>query len=80
MVVGLVVFMVGRGVAAWLVVARIIHGAAVGAAVVAGSAALLDLRPQRGARTGQLTGIVFNVGMAVTMLAAAVLAQYGPDP
>jgi MFS family permease len=79
MVVGLVVFMTADGVAA-LFVARALHGAAVGATVVAGSAALLDLRPHDGARTGLLTGIVFNVGMAVTILGASLLAQYGPDP
>lgn len=79
MIVGLVVFMTADGVAA-LFVARALHGAAVGATVVAGSAALLDLRPEDGARTGHLTGIMFNVGMAVTILAASLLAQYGPDP
>jgi MFS family permease len=79
MVVGLVVFMTAHGVAA-LFVARGLHGAAVGATVVAASAALLDLRPEDGARTGPLTGIIFNVGMAVTILGASLLAQYGPDP
>lgn len=79
MVVGLVVFMTAHGVVA-LFVARALHGAAVGATVVAASAALLDLRPQDGARTGHLSGIVFNVGMAVTILSASLLAQYGPDP
>jgi MFS family permease len=79
MVVGLVVFMTADGVAA-LFVARALHGAAVGATVVAGSAALLDLRPDDGARSGHLTGIMFNVGMAVTILGASLLAQYGPDP
>ncbi|MBO9522144.1 MAG: MFS transporter [Nocardioidaceae bacterium] len=79
MVVGLVVFMTADGVTA-LFVARALHGAAVGATVVAGTAALLDLRPEDGARTGHLTGIMFNVGMAVTILAASLLAQYGPDP
>ncbi|RNM12435.1 MFS transporter [Nocardioides pocheonensis] len=79
MVVGLVVFMTAQGVAA-LFVARALHGAAVGATVVAGSAALLDLRPHDGARTGHLTGIIFNVGMAVTILGASLLAQFGPDP
>jgi MFS family permease len=79
MVVGLVVFMTAHGVAA-LFVARALHGAAVGATVVAGSAALLDLRPHDGARTGHLSGIVFNIGMAVTILGASLLAQYGPDP
>lgn len=79
MAVGLVVFMTAHGVVA-LVVARALHGVAVGTAVVVASAALLDLRPEHGARTGQLTGITFNVGMAVTILGAALLAQYAPDP
>lgn len=79
MLVGLVVFMTAGGVAA-LFVARALHGLAVGTAVVAGSAALLDLRPDQGARTGQLTGIMFNVGMAVTILGAALLADLGPAP
>ncbi|MFL6160353.1 MAG: MFS transporter, partial [Marmoricola sp.] len=59
MIVGLVIFMTAHGVAA-LFVARALHGAAVGATVVVGSAALLDLRPDDGARTGHLTGIMFN--------------------
>jgi MFS family permease len=79
MAVGLVVFMTAHGVIA-LVIARALHGVAVGTAVVVASAALLDLRPEHGARTGQLTGITFNVGMAVTILGAALLAQYAPDP
>ena len=79
MIVGLVIFMTAHGVAA-LFVARALHGVAVGATVVVGSAALLDLRPADGARTGHLTGIMFNVGIAVTVLAAALMAQYAPDP
>jgi MFS family permease len=79
MVIGLVIFMTAHGVVA-LFVARALHGAAVGATVVAGSAALLDLRPQDGARSGHLSGIMFNVGMAVTILSASLLAQFGPDP
>ncbi|MCL2542852.1 MAG: MFS transporter [Nocardioidaceae bacterium] len=79
MIAGLAVFMTAHGVAA-LLVARALHGAAVGTTVVVGSAALLDLRPDHGARSGHLTGIMFNVGMAVTILSAALLAQYAPDP
>ncbi|WP_310961889.1 MFS transporter [Nocardioides terrisoli] len=79
MAAGLVVFMTAHGVAA-LVVARALHGIAVGTAVVVGGAALLDLRPEHGARSGQLTGITFNIGMAITILGAALLAQYVPDP
>ena len=79
MLVGLGVFIQADSVTA-LVVARALHGAAVGTTVVVGSAALLDLRPEHGARSGHLTGIMFNVGMAVTILGAALLAQYAPDP
>ncbi|WP_084151668.1 MFS transporter [Nocardioides halotolerans] len=79
MLVGLVAFMTASGLPA-LFVGRTIHGAAVGTAVVVGSAALLDLRPEHGARTGHLTGVVFNVGIAATILGAALLAQFGPDP
>jgi MFS family permease len=78
-IVGLAVFMTADGVAA-LIVARALHGAAVGTTVVVASAALLDLRPEHGARSGHLTGIMFNVGMAVTILGASLLAQYAPDP
>lgn len=79
MVIGLVVFMTADNVLA-LIVARTLHGAAVGTAVVAGSATLLDLRPEHGARNGHLTGIVFNSGMATSVLSVSVLAQYGPAP
>jgi MFS family permease len=79
MLVGLVVFMTASGLPA-LFIGRFIHGASVGTAVVVGSAALLDLRPEHGARTGHLTGVMFNVGIAVTILSAALLAQFGPDP
>ena len=79
MVLGLAVFMAAQGVAA-LFVARILHGASVGTAVVVGSAALLDLRPARGARTGHLTGIMLNLGIAVTILSASLLAQFAPYP
>ncbi|MDF1605299.1 MFS transporter [Nocardioides sp. YIM 152315] len=79
MLAGLVVFMTAHGVAA-LFVARALHGASVGTAVVVGSAALLDLRPARGARTGHLTGIMLNVGIAATILSASVLAQFAPHP
>ncbi|MFE3799849.1 MFS transporter [Nocardia tengchongensis] len=79
MIVGLVVFLFADNVA-MLLLARALHGAAVGAIVVAGAAALLDLRPQAGARSGQLSGVAFNVGMAVAILGSAVLAQYAPHP
>src|SRR6476659_4130648 len=55
MIVGLGVFLVADNMAL-LIVARAIHGAAVGSIVVAGAAALLDLRPDHGVRSGQLSG------------------------
>lgn len=79
MLAGLAVFMTASGLPA-LFVGRFIHGASVGTAVVVGSAALLDLRPEHGARTGHITGVMFNVGIAATILGAALLAQFGPDP
>jgi MFS family permease len=79
MIVGLVVFLFADNVA-MLLVARALHGLAVGSTVVAGAAALLDLRPKHGARSGQLSGVAFNVGMAVAILGSAVLAQYAPHP
>lgn len=79
MIAGLIVFVFADTVP-MLVLARAMHGLAVGATVVAGAAALLDLRPERGARSGQLTGVAFNVGMAVAILGSALLAQYAPNP
>ncbi|MQY30764.1 MFS transporter [Nocardia aurantia] len=79
MIAGLVVFLFADNVA-MLLVARALHGFAVGSTVVAGAAALLDLRPRHGARTGQLSGVAFNVGMATAILGSALLAQYVPYP
>ncbi|WP_285725338.1 MFS transporter [Psychromicrobium xiongbiense] len=77
--VGLAIFFTAQNVAA-LLIARILHGAAIGAVVVAASAALLDLRPHDAARSGRLTGITFSVGMAVGIMGAALLAEYLPAP
>ncbi|MFD6450797.1 MFS transporter [Nocardia sp. NPDC055165] len=79
MILGLGVFLLADSVP-MLLLARALHGAAVGATVVAGAAALLDLRPERGARSGQLSGVAFNVGIAIAVLGTAVLAQYAPSP
>ena len=79
MLAGLAAFMAADGVAL-LLVARVLHGIAVGTTVVVGSAALLDLRPEHGARSGHLTGIMFNIGIGAAVLGAALLAQYAPDP
>jgi MFS family permease len=79
MIVGLGVFLIADNMAL-LMVARAIHGAAVGSIVVAGAAALLDLRPEHGVRSGQLSGVSFNVGMTVAIVGSALLAQYAPHP
>lgn len=78
-VAGLIVFMTAGGVPA-LIVARALHGLGVGAVVVVASAALLDLRPLEGSRTGKLTGVTFNVGIAIAILVSAVIADHGPWP
>ncbi len=78
-IVGLGVFLIADNMA-MLMLARVIHGAAVGSIVVAGAAALLDLRPEHGVRSGQLSGISFNVGMTVAIIGSALLAQYAPHP
>ncbi len=79
MIVGLGVFLIADDMAL-LLVARAIHGAAVGSIVVAGAAALLDLRPHHGVRSGQLSGVAFNIGMTVAIVGSSVLAQYAPHP
>jgi MFS family permease len=79
MIVGLGVFLVADNMAL-LLLARTIHGAAVGSIVVAGAAALLDLRPEHGMRSGQLSGVSFNIGMTVAIVGSALLAQYAPHP
>ncbi|OBG82752.1 MFS transporter [Mycobacterium sp. E802] len=79
MLVGLGVFLVADNMAL-LLLARVIHGAAIGSIVVVTAAALLDLRPHRGVRSGQLSGVAFNIGMTVAIIGSAVLAQYAPHP
>ena len=79
LLVGLGVFLVADNMA-MLLLARTIHGAAVGSIVVAGAAALLDLRPDHGVRAGQLSGVSFNIGMTVAIIGSALLAQYAPHP
>jgi MFS family permease len=79
LVAGLVIFLFASNV--WmLLAARMLHGAAVGSIVVAGAAALMDLRPDHGRRTGQLSGAAFNIGITVAILASSLLAQYAPHP
>ena len=79
LLVGLGVFLIADSMA-MLLLARTIHGAAVGSIVVAGAAALLDLRPDHGKRSGQLSGVAFNVGMTIAIFGSALLAQYAPHP
>ncbi len=79
LLVGLAVFLVADNMA-MLLLARSIHGAAVGSIVVAGAAALLDLKPDHGVRSGQLSGVAFNIGMTIAILGSALLAQYAPHP
>ncbi|GAA1743929.1 MFS transporter [Aeromicrobium alkaliterrae] len=79
LVAGLLLFTVAGSVPV-LIVARVLHGMSVGAIVVVATAALLDLRPGDGAATGRRTGIAFNVGIFLTILATATDAEYGPAP
>ncbi|WP_374193395.1 MFS transporter [Mycolicibacterium sp. S2-37] len=79
LLIGLGVFLVADSMAL-LLLARTLHGAAVGSIVVAGAAALLDLRPHHGLRSGQLSGVSFNIGMTVAIMGSALLAQYAPHP
>ncbi|CAN5182031.1 MFS transporter [soil metagenome] len=79
LIVGLVLFLMAENIVL-LLIARAIHGAAVGSIVVAAAAALLDLRPSHGLRSGQLSGVAFNIGMTVAIVGSAVLAQYAPYP
>jgi MFS family permease len=77
--VGLGLFVVADSVA-WLLAARVLHGLGVGSVVVVASAALLDLRPNDGERTGRITGVVFNGGIALTLVAVAFIVDRGPAP
>lgn len=77
--VGLVLFLFAG--AEWqLILARFLHGAAIGSITVVAGAALLDVRPFDGARNGMLSGVALNVGIAATALGAATVAQYAPSP
>jgi MFS family permease len=63
-----------------LIVARFLHGSAIGAITVVAGAALLDVRPHDGARNGMLSGVALNTGMAITVLGAAAAAQWAANP
>jgi MFS family permease len=76
---GLGLFIAADSVA-WLLAARVAHGLGVGSVVVVASAALLDLRPDDGERTGRITGVVFNAGIALTLVTVALIVDMGPAP
>ncbi|HEY7432819.1 MAG TPA: MFS transporter [Streptosporangiaceae bacterium] len=76
---GLGLFVAARS-AGWLIVARALHGAAIGSIAATAGAALLDLRPAHGAVIGRLTGIVLTFGMTTGVLGSALLAQFAPHP
>lgn len=63
-----------------LLLARFLHGAAIGATIVVSGAALLDVRPRDGDRNGAISGAALNLGIAITVLAAAAAAQWSSHP
>jgi MFS family permease len=64
-----------------LIAARILQGAATGAATSAAGAALLDLEdPRRPGRSALTNGIAPVVGMAAGVLASTLLVQVAPAP
>lgn len=65
----------------WLLVARILQGAATGLAAGTLSAALLDLQPTSRPRVGPtVASIMPMAGLAVGALGSGLLVQYGPFP
>lgn len=79
MLVGLGIFLLADAV--WeLLLARLIHGAAIGATIVVSGAALLDVRPYDGDRNGAISGSVLNAGIALTVLGSAMAAQWSAHP
>ncbi len=76
---GMVLFLVAGS--EWeLLVARFLHGAAIGSITVVAGAALLDVRPDDGAANGMRAGVALNTGIALTVLGAAAAAQWAPAP
>ncbi|ALG86212.1 MFS transporter [Gordonia phthalatica] len=76
---GLVLFLVANS--AWvLIIARFLHGMAIGTITVTAGAALLDVRPFAGARNGVASGVALNVGITITVIGAAAAAQWASNP
>lgn len=77
--IGLIVFLTATSL--WqLLLARFLHGAAIGATIVVSGAALLDVRPRDGDRNGAISGAALNAGIALTVLGAAAAAQWSSHP
>ena len=75
-----VAFMVANSVA-WLFVARAIQGVAIGLALGAASAALLDLHPRRDpSAVGLANAVVSNGGIGLGVLVSAMIVELLPAP
>jgi hypothetical protein len=80
LLVAAIVFVAARS-AAWLFVGRLIQGAATGALLAAGTAALIDLETPGGERwAAALNGISVESGIALGALSASALVQFAPNP
>lgn len=71
---GLVLFMLAESVW-WIVLARSLHGLAIGTIVVTAGAALVDLTPEHASRIGRLIAMSSGTGMAVGTATTSVLAH-----
>jgi MFS family permease len=80
MIVSMLVFASARSVA-WLLVARLMQGLAIGTASTAASAALLELQPSTNPGLGALTGATApSFGLAFGSLITGLLVDFGPAP
>src|SRR3954447_24137052 len=78
--VAMIVFLEAESVS-WLLAARIVQGAATGAALGVISAYLIDLQPAEHPKLGALVNSVGSgLGLAVGALLAGVLVEYAPAP
>lgn len=80
LMVSTLMFIVASSVA-WLFVARGLQGLATGVAISAASAALLDLHPRRDpGGAGLANAVASSIGIALGILGASALVQFGPAP